>query len=67
MTALETAWHDRLELAGCVAVGVGEQDLVAREQLSAAAVGKLEAGVVAQAIDSRQHEIARAWRHVAGE
>jgi hypothetical protein len=49
-----------LELVGCVARRVGDDDFVADEQRRLAAVGLLECGVFADALDARQQQIAGA-------
>ncbi len=56
-----------LELVGGVAVPVGHDDLVAREQGGPTAVGALDLGVLADAADGGEHEVADLRDHAGDQ
>src|SRR5690606_28833042 len=61
----EVVGHDRLELVGRVAVGDGDDDLLALAHRRAATLGELDALVLADLADLGEHEVAVARREVA--
>ena len=67
VAASEVVADLRLELVRCIAIAETDDDLVSGEDDGPAAVGKLDAPMLAEFIDPRHHQISGARLYRAGE
>ena len=63
----EIVAEHRLELVGSVAIAVADHDLVTGEEMRPPTVGQLDAAVLAERLDTGEHEVSRRGAQRAGQ